>query len=199
MSNPIRRCAPDLTYHVYSRCIDKSNLMKADRMKDLMIKVMNMALAKYRFELFSYVIMHNHFHFFIRTVEDGESISRIMQFIKAQYARRYNKLMVRSGPFWNERYGDTIVEESEDPGTAFNYINCYIINNPVRANYVTDARNYKYGCVHFYLDENYESPVKLTYNKYFINFGVTFKERVRKFLEIEEQLCRKIIPESVFV
>ncbi len=199
MSNRTRKCAPDLTYHIYSRCIDKSSLMKPDKMKDLMIKVMNMAMGKYRFELFSYVIMHNHFHFFIRTVEDGATISRILQFIKAQYARRYNKLMGRSGPFWNERYCDTIIEESADPGTVFNYINCYIINNPVRANYVFDARDYKYGCVHFYLDEDYEPPVKLTYHKYFLNLGLSFKERVKKFLEFEEQHRKRIFPESIFV
>jgi REP element-mobilizing transposase RayT len=199
MTDPIRRCGPDLTYHVFSRCIDKSNLMKPDKMKDLMIKVMNMALEKYKFEFLSYVIMHNHFHFFIRTVEDGATISRIMQFIKAQYARRYNKLMGRSGPFWNERFGDAIIEESKDPQTVFNYMNCYIINNPVRAAYVADARSYKYGCANFYLDENYKPPVKLTFNKYFLNLGLTFKERVRKFLDIEEQFRKRIIPESVFV
>ena len=198
MTDPIRRCEPNLTYHTYSRCIDKSNLMKPDRMKDLMIKVMNMALEKYRFELLSYVIMHNHFHFFIGTLEGGPSISRIMQIIKAQYALKYNKMMGRSGPFWNERFGHTIVEESDNPETVFNYINCYIINNPVRANYVTDARNYKYGCIHFYLDENHDQPVKLTYHKYFLSLGADFKERVRKFLDFEEYFRKRIFPECIF-
>ncbi len=197
MTNPVRRCEPNLTYHLYSRCIDKKNMMKHDKMKDLMIKVMNMALEKYRFELFSYVIMDNHFHFFIGTLEEGPSISLIMQFIKAQYAIRYNKKMGRSGPFWNERFGDTIIEESDDPEMAFNYINCYIINNPVMANYVTDARNYIYGCMFFYIDENYISPVKLTYHKYFLNFGISFKDRVKKFLDFEENFRKKIFPEYI--
>jgi len=172
--------------------------MKPDKMKDLMIKVMNMALEKYRFELLSYVIMHNHFHFFIGTLEEGPTISRIMQFIKAQYARRYNNLKGRSGPFWNERFGNTIIEESSDPETQFNYINCYIMNNPVRANYTKDVRNYKYGCVHFYLDENHKPPVKLTFHKYFLKLGADFKERVRKFLDFEDHFRKRIFPECIF-
>jgi putative transposase len=198
MSNPKRKCGPNLTYHTCSRCIDKSNMMKPDKMKDLMIKVMNMALEKYKFEFLSYVIMNNHFHFYIRTLEEGPSISRIMQFIKSQYAIRYNKMMNRTGPFWNERFGDTIIEESDDPEITFNYINCYIINNPVRANYVSDARDYKYGCIHFYLNEYYEPPVKLSFHKYYLNLGSTFKERLKKFLDYENMFRKRIIPECIF-
>jgi REP element-mobilizing transposase RayT len=173
-------------------------MMKLDYMKDLMLAVINMALEKYHFELISYVIMDNHFHFFIRTVADGPPISRIMQFIKSQYARRYNTLMNRCGPLWNERYGDTIIEEQKVPRDAFRYINSYIMNNPLRAKYVTDPRDYKYGCIHFYLDAGYQPPVKLTHHKYFLELGDTFEERTRKFLELDEMYRKRIVPESMF-
>lgn len=184
MSNKIRRCEPNLTYHTYSRCEHKFSLMKQDRMKELMIAVISMAQSKYKFELISYVIMDNHFHFIIRTVEGGAPISRIMQLIKSQYALRYNKIMNICGPFWNERYGDAIIEEQDCPVEAFNNINCYIINNPVKANYVNDASEYKYSCVRFYLDENYSSPVKLTFHEYYLELGLTFRERSERFLKI---------------
>ena len=144
MSNPKRECKPGYTYHTYSRCINKSRMMRYDSMKDLMLKVLNLALEKYKFELISYTIMDNHFHFFIRTVKRGPTISRIMQFIKSQYARRYNRKMNRCGPFWNERFGDTIIETQLEPEKTFHYLNNYILCNPVRAGYVADARKYKY-------------------------------------------------------
>jgi hypothetical protein len=130
------------------------------------------------------VIIDNHFHFIIKTVENGSPISRIMQFIKAQFARRYNKKMNRTGPFWNERYGDTIIEEQEFPEKAFNNINSYIINNPVKSNYVNDAKSYKYSCIHFYIDENYISPVKLTFHEYYLKLGSSFRQRADRFLEL---------------
>jgi putative transposase len=184
MSNKIRRCEPNLTYHTYSRCAQKSTMMKRDRMKDLMLKVISMAQTKYQFDLISYVIMDNHFHFIIRTVEDGAPISKIMQFIKAQYAIRYNKMMNRIGPFWNERYGDVIIEEQDFPIDAFYNINTYIVNNPVKANYVKDAKEYKYCSIHFYIDEHYTSPVKLTFHEYYIRLGISFRERADRFLEL---------------
>lgn len=186
MGTPKRICGPDLTYHLTSRCINSAKMMKLDKMKELLLSVLNMALAKYSFELSNYCIMDNHFHFFIRTLDDSPTISRIMQFIKAQYARRYNKIMKRTGPFWNERFKDTIIEKTEDPENTYHHINSYIINNPVKAKYVSDAKDYKYGCVHFYLDEKYVPPVKLTFHKYFLKLGNTFHERMVRFLEFEE-------------
>jgi REP element-mobilizing transposase RayT len=186
MSNKIRRCEPNLTYHTYSRCADKSTMMKPDHMKYLMLTVIAMAQKRYAFDLISYVIMDNHFHFIIKTVENGAPISRIMQFIKAQFALRYNKKMSRTGPFWNERYGDTIIEEQEFPEKAFNSINSYIINNPVKANYVNDAKDYKFSCIHFYIDENYISPIKLTFHEYYLKLGSSFRQRADRFLKLVE-------------
>ena len=81
--------------------------------KDLLIDVLVMAQNKYSFEIIYYTIMDNHFHFIFRTIEDGETVSRIMQFIKSQFARRYNRKMNRTGPFWNERFKDSIIEYRE--------------------------------------------------------------------------------------
>jgi REP element-mobilizing transposase RayT len=192
MSNKRRRREPDLTYHIFSRCINKLLLMKKDRMKDLMILVLNMALEKYDFKLCNYVIMDNHFHLIIKTVNGGADISRIMQFIKSQYARRYNILMKRTGPFWNERYGDRIIEESENPQkTLFNLIH-YINNNPSNAHYLNDTKKYKYGCMKYFLDENYDPPVKLLYHDYFLELGDSFKERVNKLMKFEESSKRQV-------
>lgn len=198
MAYPPRICEPNYTYHVTSRCIDRQNLMKPKKMKNLMIKVMKMAEKKYLFELFNLALLDNHFHFYIRTVEDGVTISRLMQFVKSQYARRYNKMMNRTGPFWNERFRDTIIEMTKNPEYIFHWINNYISYNPVRKKYVNDPRDYEYCFINFYLDENYKPPLKLTYHKYFLKLGKTFKERVEKFLEYEEMYRKKIFPECVF-
>jgi len=166
MSNKKRRCEPGLTYHITSRCIEKEPKMASAEMKDLLLLVIKLAQDKYSFELNCHTIMNNHFHLMITTITGGETISQIMQLIKSQYARRYNKKMKRNGPFWNERFRDNIIEDSICPIYTFNYINQYIINNPVRAGIVTDARDYQYGCIHHYINENYQSMVKLTFSKY---------------------------------
>jgi putative transposase len=198
MPRQLRICIQEATYHATSRCIEKKPLMKPIKMKELMLRVLNMAMEKYQFELISYAIMDNHFHFFIQTLNEGENISRIMQFIKSQFARRYNRAVNRTGPFWNERFSDTIVERTVDPPTTFFNILLYIGYNPVRSNYVSDPRDYSYSSFKCYLDEAYSPPVKITLHEYFLQLGDTFKERVRLFLLLEERYRKRIFPESLF-
>lgn len=199
MSRKKRTCMPETTYHTMSRCIEKKPLMKTNRMKNLMLEVMNLALKKYTFEMIEYTMMDNHFHFYIRTLKDGENISRIMQFIKSQFARRYNRLMKRTGPFWNERFSDTIIELSENPEKIFWHIFLYIAYNPVRSKYVVDPRLYQYGSFNSYVDKEYVSPVPITFHKLFLKLGPTFEEQVKKFLEFEDLYRRRIFPSEIFV
>jgi len=130
MGRPIRICLPNLTYHTFSRCIDKANLMKKDKIKDLMIKVVKETQNIFDFELNAFEILDNHFHFIIKTKDKAETISKIMQRIKSVFARRYNKLHNRTGPFWNERFGSKIVEGVRDPAGYFLNLLWYLGYNP---------------------------------------------------------------------
>jgi REP-associated tyrosine transposase len=198
MARKLRIYLEDATYHTVSRCIEKKALMHHNKVKDLMIYVLNITLEKYDFDLIEYVIMDNHFHFCIKIKRNGENISRIMQFIKSQFARRYNRMMNRTGPFWNERFSDTIIELNRDPRTLFFLIFEYIGFNPVRCCYVNDPREYKYSSYRCYIDENYNSPVKITLHEYFLELGNTFKERVMKFLEYEESYRKRLFPNCIY-
>ena len=193
-----RTCLSEVTYHTMSRCIEKRELMKPEVMKNLMIIVLNKALAKYSFEIVAYTIMDNHFHFYIRTNKDGETISRIMQYIKSQYARRFNRLTTRTGPFWNERFKDTIIEFHKNPIAFFFYILFYIFYNPVRRKKVSDPRDYPYGSIKAYLIEDNISPVKISLHPYFIKLGNTFQERVKKFQVLEEMYVKRIFQDTLF-
>ena len=189
-----RLCLPEVTYHVTSRCIEIRPLMGPDDMKELMISVLNMALEKYTFELASFTLMDTHFHFFIRTVLNGETISSIMQYIKSQFARRYNKMMDRTGPFWNERFRDSIIELSDEPETAFFFKIIDTAYIPVRSKNVVNPRDYMYGSFNCYIDARFVSPVSITLHKYFLKLGNTFCECVKKFLEYEEKYKNHLFP-----
>jgi REP element-mobilizing transposase RayT len=186
MGRPHRKLLAEHTYHTYSQCIDKMPLMKSKKMKDLMIEILNRALSKYKFNLIGYCIMNNHFHFYIKTIKGGEDIAQIMQYIKSMYAKKYNKSMQRTGPFWNDRYKDTIIELSNDPEFTFFWILWYIGYNPVKTNYVDDPRKYQYGSINSYVNEYYDSPVKISLHQFFINLGKTFTERLNKLLQYEK-------------
>lgn len=175
-----------ITHHIFSRCIEKRSLLLDEYFAGILVDVIALAQAKYDFELIAYQIMDNHFHFIIRTVDEGPSISRIMQFIKSRFAQRYNILSKRTGPFWNERFKDMVIEKSDNPRNYLLWLLWYLAFNPVRKNMIGDPLKYRHGSIKCYLDEKHKCPVNITLHAYFIELGRSFSERVTAFLWYEE-------------
>ncbi len=193
MPRPIRKCFPEVTYHIYTRCIECRDMLNHDILKNIVIDMISKALEKYRFEVSMYQIMDNHIHLVIKTKEGGETISMIVQYIKARAAERYNRLNNRIGPFWNERFKDKIIEESDNPVDYFNWLVWYLGFNPVRKKQVTDPREYKYGSITSYLIQNSPEPFPVTLHDLFLCLGRTFDQRVQKFLEYEDMYRRRMM------
>ena len=183
---------PDTTYHVFSRCINSSDIMEGDSIKDILLGVMKDANRIYKFSLTSYVILDNHFHFIIKTAGDGPSISRIMQYIKGNFARKYNRMTGRIGPVWNERFGDTIIEASENPVRYLLWLLWYLAYNSVRKRKVWDPRSYRYNSIRAYLEEDYQDFFPVILHDYYLKLGNDTVQRVRRFLEFEDAYRKRL-------
>ena len=171
-----RFIAPNLTYHVTSRLIECKNLMEDDRIKALFEYCITLSQAKYEFELINYQIMDNHIHLLIRTVDGGATISRIVQYIKSRFAQRFNKMMQRTGPVWNERFKDSIVEFADNPRMYLFNLIWYFANNPVRAGKVQSPFESYFGGSKAYFDKNFSPTIKITLHHYFLELGNTLEE-----------------------
>lgn len=182
----------DITYHCYSRCLRKRNFFNTDYAKQFLVDAINMCHDKYRFELIAVEPVGNHIHLVIRTLENEETICRIMQYIKARIAEKYNRKTGETGPFWNERYGCTIIEDSDDPVKYLLSLLWYIGFNPVRKNLSSDPRRNFVGFINCYLDRNFRCQVKITCHKFFTTLGETFDECISRFLLFEEQYRKRM-------
>jgi acyl-CoA synthetase (AMP-forming)/AMP-acid ligase II len=78
--------------------------------------------------LFAWVIMPNHVHILLRPLE-GQSLSTIMKNIKEVSSHKINKLLNRSGSFWQPDYFDRFIRDAGH----FQKTVRYIENNPVKA------------------------------------------------------------------
>jgi len=176
----LRFIAPNITYHVTSRIIECRNMMEEDSIKALFEYCITLALEKYEFELINYQIMDNHIHLLIRTVEGGASISRIVQYIKSRFAQRFNRMMQRTGPVWNERFKDSIVEFADNPRMYLFNLLWYFANNPVRAGKVKSPFESYFGGSRAYFDRNYRPTVKITLHQYFLELGNTLEQCIER-------------------
>ena len=192
MPKPLRTVLQGVTYHCFSRCQGMNDLLFDRFAKKFFIEAIQMCQSIYEFELNGAEIVGNHFHLVIRTLKDKETISRIMQYIKARTAEKYNKATGRTGPFWNERFGSTIVEESDNWKNYLFTLLWYIGFNPVRKGESKDPRENYIGFVNCYLTENYELPIKITLHPYFYRLGDNFSECVKRFILYEDAYRRRI-------
>jgi REP element-mobilizing transposase RayT len=93
-----------------------------------------------RYKLLSWVIMPNHIHFLIRPAGNWP-LSKIVKNFKSYTSHEANKLLNRSGRFWQEDYFDRYIRNYKHyENTLF-----YIENNPVKARLCQKASDWKYG------------------------------------------------------
>jgi REP element-mobilizing transposase RayT len=161
-------------------------MLEEDYFKAFFVEIVRRAKEKYQFKLIAYCIMDNHIHLVIHTVDDGAPIGRIMQYIKAWFAEVYNKVTGRTGPFWNERYKDSIIQFAKDGFHYLLWLLWYLAYNPVRKNLCSDPTKYHYSSIKAYLDENADVGVTIDHHEYFMQLGDSFSKRVAKFLRYDE-------------
>jgi REP element-mobilizing transposase RayT len=134
------------TCHVISTVNRRACGLKWKKIKALFIKVVQEAKEHFDFEIDTFCIMDNHFHLLI-TPALGESLSRIMKWIKQVFAVRWNKKHNTTGHFWGDRFWSRKIVDENDFWTVFEYIE----QNPVKAGLVAKAEDWEYsGAYHRY-------------------------------------------------
>ena len=93
------------------------------------------------YELIAFCIMSNHFHVVFRLCEYDSvgkpvSLDRIMHSIKSFTANRCNKVLNRTGHFWEHESYDRLIRDQNE---LYHTIQ-YVLNNPVKANLCQDWR-----------------------------------------------------------
>ncbi|MDL2228656.1 transposase [Treponema sp. OttesenSCG-928-L16] len=154
-------------YHVTVRANRKEMIFYCPAMKKLFLEIVKRSRKKYRFDIYNFCIMTNHVHFIIRPI-NGESLSRIMQWILSVFAMAWNKRHFTSGHVWGSRFRSQILGNFHVLMHQFEYIS----NNPVKACLVQSAQDWPYGGTYHFLKnvkEILEDPpfmIKLLYETY---------------------------------
>jgi putative transposase len=78
-------------YHVTSRTNDKIRVFENKLGRKIMLMTLQDAKDKFRFRLANFCVMPTHIHLLIQP-ETGSILSEIMQWIKAQSAKRWNTI-----------------------------------------------------------------------------------------------------------
>jgi len=91
-----------------------------------------------RCKLWCYTIMSNHIHLLLTLPKLG-SLVDLMRLLKGRSSFKCNRILSRSGKFWQHESYDHVVRNNESGG-----IIDYIMNNPVKAGLVSRAEAWPY-------------------------------------------------------
>lgn len=125
-----------LSENLYPELLNNSNLTNREKRRKL--------LPANSFELISYCLMPNHFHFLIQQKTEL-SIGKLILKISTSYSKYFNKKNDRIGAVFQDRFKAVRVDSNEQ----LLWLSYYIHNNPRKAGIIEDLLQYQWGS---YLD-----------------------------------------------
>ena len=171
-------------YHVYNRGNNRNEIFFEIRNYFYFLEKIKINFSS-DLDLLAYCLMPNHYHLLIKISKDY-SLEKAMQKISTGYTRAINKAYSRTGHLFEGRYRNKII-----PGDDYLIHLCrYIHLNPVRANLVKSAEQWRFSSYLDYIGKKDDSIVnnEMISNYFntiesFIDFHQTFQENQNHFVK----------------
>ena len=144
MPRPLRKSAGGLIYHALNRANARDRIFYSDGDYAAFERTLGEALERFSpaVELFSYIVMPNHFHLAIRPAADG-MLSDFMRWLTVAHTQRWHAFHETSGSghLYQGRFKSFPVESDDAHLLA---VLRYIERNALRANLVARAQEWRW-------------------------------------------------------
>ncbi len=134
MPRRLRLEYPGAIHHVMARGNGRQNIVRDDRDGQHWLDTLERTTGLFRWELFAFVLMSNHFHLFLRTPEPN--LSRGLQRLLSGYAIWWARRHRRPGHVFQGRFRAQLIEDESYFWTVSRYLHL----NPVRTSWWTIPR-----------------------------------------------------------
>ena len=165
-------------YHVIQRGNNREYIFREEDYKGFLMNRLKKIKEQMPFNLFAYVLMDNHYHMLLQTIDTP--LSTIMHRLNASYGRYYNRNEKRSGPAFEKRYYSILVQNKSYLLTLARYIHY----NPVKAGMCAHISDYKWSSDVFYR-RNMKNIVDIGFL-----LGMLSSDRIRAIREYIEFMDR---------
>lgn len=190
MPRPPRNLQPGYCYHVTIRCNNREFNLARQQCREVLLSCIKKAIDKYGFKLYALCIMSNHVHYLIEPAQ-AQELPKIMHFLNWYAAMCFNRMLKRTGHFWEKRYYSDGFPTG-DKQRALNTLR-YIHANPKAAGM---------GGGFFYEFSNYRTYDKLTddrltqWHPAFLQLGESLSECAHKYRGFCQKYKGKAKPAS---
>jgi putative transposase len=128
-------------FHVLNRAVGRQTLFTRDEDYFAFQRILEEARGMARTRLLAYVIMPNHWHLILWPPE-GDDLSTTMHWLTGTHTQRWHAAHGTSGtgPLYQGRFKSFPIQSDEHFLTVVRYVE----RNPLRANLVTKAENWRF-------------------------------------------------------
>ncbi len=144
MSRPLRMEMENGLYHVTTRGWERRDIVDGDRDREDWLRLLDRVATRSNWRVFSWVLMSNHFHLFLRTPEPN--LSAGMHDLNSGYASLFNRRHQRVGSLFQGRFNAVLVENETHAWELSRYVHL----NPVRAKMVHLPEVYRWSSYNVY-------------------------------------------------
>jgi len=170
-----RQAMADIPYHIVHRGNNHQTIFFYKKDYQFFIHSIELAKEKYPCKIYSFILMPNHIHLLLQSIEESRNLPYFMKHITQRYAQRINKRYRRTGTLWEERF------KSSPVSTDHYLLACsrYIEMNAVRAGMVRLPEQYEFS--------SYKGKIGLKkfdfldYDPLYLSLGKTDGERQTKY------------------
>jgi REP element-mobilizing transposase RayT len=153
MARPLRIEYEGAFYHVTARGNERKKIFLSEGDYSKFLTKLTEALHKYEVVLHAYVLMGNHYHLIVETLQGN--LSAFMQVINSSYTTYFNIKRKRAGHLFQGRYKAILI----DADSYLLELSRYIHLNPVRAGMVLTPEQYPYSSYRAYTKPCKDTPV----------------------------------------
>ena len=139
MPRRARLSLPGIPWHIIQRGNNRAACFFSDDDYRLYLDQLTELAERFGCAVHAYVLMSNHVHLLL-TPEDTDSAALLMKHLGQRYVQYVNRTYGRSGTLWEGRFRSCLTQTEDYVLACYRYIE----RNPVRANMVRHARQYKW-------------------------------------------------------
>lgn len=145
MPRPLRDNIAGAVYHITARGNNFESIFSDDADRYVYLQILATALRRFSIRLYAYVLMTNHVHLLLETLQPNISVT--IHQLHGTYAKYVNRRHGRWGHLFGQRFFSEIITD-DDHLLSLSH---YIPRNPVRAGLVDDPIDYPWSSYACYL------------------------------------------------
>jgi REP element-mobilizing transposase RayT len=192
MARPLRIDYPGSWHHVTSRGNERKNIFRDDRDRLKFLEILTDNLDRYHVQLHGYVLMANHFHLLLKSMEGN--LKHFMQRFNTSYTVYFNRRHHRIGHLFQGRYKAILVQAD----AYLLELSRYIHLNPVRIRSVAgQSVQEQLAALHDYAWSSYPGYVSQKAQQTFVTYSEIYGMVGGQDIRACRRQCRSFVEDPI--